>query len=713
MRRLAAPFLLFLICVGYYWKLTLTSEFTFLNSPDLANLDLPRLQFQASQWRHLRLPLWDPHQWLGQPFLGAVTGAAYPANWVLGLFPFDQGKLSIRVVHWYLVLIHFHAALAAYLLCRDWKRTRTASILGAAVFSFGGFLGTTDWPQILNGAAWLPLVAMFFARAVRGRRPLYSGAMAGALLGVTWWSGHHEVPIYATTAFCAAWLYYALARPASRRPAAMAALTLALVSALQLLPALEYGPLAKRWAGTEAPIAWNEPIPYRVHQHFAWNPAAIPGIVTPRPPVHVDPFIGIVAAALLVAGAARAWRLAHVRALVCLGLAGLVIALANHTFVHGVLYSALPMFGKARVPARALVLFSFAVAPLAAFGLDALRHRSNRWTSGTAWTLGVTGLAGLAAAAAGWTGPFTMTALAAATGAILLATGARAWAVCLLVIVEISNVAGANPGSRIDPNRPAYLDALYRHNDVASYLRAQPQPLRADVADADIPYNFGDWHGIDTLGGFAASVTTNLLELEWHRPRVQDLLGVNYYVAKSPPRPDLERVAGSASGVSIYRNPNSLPRAWTVHRATGAADAAALRRRLDDPTFDPRAEALLLTAPPPLESCATADEVRYVPGANPGRVQVDVRMACRGLLIVSETDFPGWRLTVDGAPAPPVAPFGALRGVVVDAGQHRVEWRYRPTSAILGAVLAALGWCLVAWAAHRTSAPLDKIRRNV
>ena len=49
---------------------------------DLANLDLPRLQFQASAWRHSQLPLWDPNHWAGQPFLGQVTGAAYPANWL-------------------------------------------------------------------------------------------------------------------------------------------------------------------------------------------------------------------------------------------------------------------------------------------------------------------------------------------------------------------------------------------------------------------------------------------------------------------------------------------------------------------------------------------------------------------------------------------------------------------------------------------------------
>ena len=36
--------------------------------------------------------------------------------------------------------------------------SRAASVLGGLVFALGGFMGNTDWPQILNGALWLPLV---------------------------------------------------------------------------------------------------------------------------------------------------------------------------------------------------------------------------------------------------------------------------------------------------------------------------------------------------------------------------------------------------------------------------------------------------------------------------------------------------------------------------------------------------------------------------
>jgi hypothetical protein len=717
MRKLVAPFLLFLLCTGFYWRLTLTGQYTFLDSPDLANLDFPRLQFQAAAWRHSHLPLWDPNQWVGQPFLGQVTGAAYPANWLLGLWPFAAGKLSITVVHWYLVLLHFQAALFCYLLCREWKRTQAASVVGGLTFSLGGFLGTTEWPQILNGALWIPLILLFLFRALRGRRALFSAAVSGALLGLTWLSGHHEVPIYTTTVIAGIWLASLTGGGGRKRlPLALAAaLATGLVAAVQILPAQEYAPLAKRWVGLDAPVDWRDPIPYSVHQHYGWSVDALAGIVTPLAPVHVNPFIGIVATALVLLGVYHGWRrLPQVRLLTAVALAGMLLALANDTFLHGLLYAALPVFGKARVPARALALFSFGVAPLAAYGVDALRRRSSPWMRRTALALGSLGglllllsIAGLRPSAA--PAQPMLTACAALAAAILFAAYRnRAISLPLLVasttfliLTEISNVAGAEMPSRVATNRSGHLDKLYQHNDIASFLRAQPQPIRVDVNDADIPYNFGDWHGIPTLGGFAASATTNLLELERHKPRVQDLLGIGFYVGKVPPRPDVIPLTDSASGLNVYKNPNALPRAWTVHTASKATGYEEIRARLDAPDFQPRNEALLLTQPPALERCP-GEDATISPTLNPNRVRIDVTMNCRGLLILSDTAFPGWRATVDGRRSEILEPFGVLRGIVVDKGTHHIEFNYRPVSAVAGAALTLLGVVFVGWTRWRT-----------
>ncbi len=56
-QRLAGPSSLCLLVVLFYWKLVLTNQYTWMESPDVSSLVLPWLQFQAGEWHHLRFPL--------------------------------------------------------------------------------------------------------------------------------------------------------------------------------------------------------------------------------------------------------------------------------------------------------------------------------------------------------------------------------------------------------------------------------------------------------------------------------------------------------------------------------------------------------------------------------------------------------------------------------------------------------------------------------
>src|SRR3982074_2617441 len=166
LRHLAGPAILFLISFLFCWKILLTNQYTWMDGPDLAHQVLPWFQYQAGEWHQGRFPIWDPYHWAGQPLIGqAQPGAAYPLNWILFSLPLHNGWISQKALHWYFMLIHYLAALFCYWLCRDLGRSRTASILGGAVFAFGGFIGNNDWPQMLNGAIWTPLVFLFLLRA--------------------------------------------------------------------------------------------------------------------------------------------------------------------------------------------------------------------------------------------------------------------------------------------------------------------------------------------------------------------------------------------------------------------------------------------------------------------------------------------------------------------------------------------------------------------
>jgi uncharacterized membrane protein YfhO len=73
------------------------------------------------------------------------------------------------------------------------------------------------------------------------------------------------------------------------------------------------------------------------------------------------------------------------------------------------------------------------------------------------------------------------------------------------------------------------------------------------------------------------------------------------------------------------------------------------------------------------------------------RILVTADMGCTGMVVASETFFPGWQALVDSRPVPIYEIDGALRGVVAEAGIHRIEMSYRPRSVYAGGLMTLIG----------------------
>lgn len=720
----AAPLALLLILTGVYWKLVLSRQYTWLDAPDIAHHEIPRFQFQAREWSQGRIPLWDPHQWFGQPLLGQMTGAAYPPNWAFFLLAGRHARLRQGELHWYFVLVHLLAAVNAYALCRHLKCSRTASLTGGVLFSVGGFLGLADWPVVMNGAVWAPLVLLFLLRSVEGVQPLSSAALSGAALGLAWLSGHHEVPTYVSLAAAGAWAFFILRRGRPDwRIAGLAALSIlfaGLAGGLQLVPGVEFGRLALRWAGVETPLGWKDPVPYIVHSRYSQAPSSLAGILAPGFYQHASPFLGAAGALLAALGVILRPRELAPRLLLALAVAGLLTALGGWTLLHGLLYALLPVLEKVRVPARAVVVFSLAAAPLAALGLDALfADRTAPHARRAGWIALALGAASLVAmVVAGMArreSPddrfvlFTLFLLL--SGGVIAAwragwLGARAagFAFCLLVAAETGHVAQAGFPSLADPSRTSLWRQLSSADDVAQFLRRLPPPIRVDVDDREYPGNFGDWYGIDTTAGFAAGITANIFRARHYNEWVSNLLAISHQVSPAPTRPGQELLYTSPGGLKVFRNPGAFPRLWTVHQVKAAPDAQALVAALGIPGTDLRRTALVLHSPGPLEQCE--GDRTAITRYEAGRVEFSAWMKCRGLAVLADTWFPGWQARVDGRRVELHQVYGALRGVVLEAGQHRVEMVYRPATALWGGAmtLAGVAGALLLWLFDRAGA---------
>jgi hypothetical protein len=157
----------------------------------------------------------------------------------------------------------------------------------------------------------------------------------------------------------------------------------------------------------------------------------------------------------------------------------------------------------------------------------------------------------------------------------------------------------------------------------------------------------------------------------------------------------------------VYANPAALPRAFVVDRQRVVAGRDAAREAIVDPAFRPRAAAVTEA---PIEGLArdaggaarrpgTARIVRYE------NERVEVRTSTRrpGLLVLTDSFYPGWKATVDGRDAPVHRVDYLVRGVPLPAGEHTVRFRYEPASwragwiislvalvAVLGAVAVGL-----------------------
>ncbi|HEV1287970.1 MAG TPA: YfhO family protein, partial [Bryobacteraceae bacterium] len=307
-----------------------------------------------------------------------------------------------------------------------------------------------------------------------------------------------------------------------------------------------------------------------------------------------------------------------------------------------------------------------------------------------------------------------ITAFAAVLLAVLLAgvqsggISARAGTVAALALVlfELGNVTDYWLPDTSDKAHNIYLAKMAAHADLARYIKSQGEPARFTYDDQEIPYNIGDWYGIEAYNAYAASVPASLWAHDLFSERVEDILGIRYYLGKTASRPEQREVFHGQAGVNVFENPRAFPRVWPVHGARKVAGEKQARDLLADPGFDARNEVFLIAENPSRLATCTGDDVS-MPRHTPNYVRIDAKMQCRGMVILTDTWFPGWRATVDGKRAKIERAYGFVRGVVVEPGNHTIEMRYRPVSVYVGGALSLLacGIVIAVFFAGRGPAP--------
>lgn len=710
---LATLVLLFLV-VCAFWKLVFTRQFSFIESPDIAHQVLPWLQVQATALRHGHIALWDPFLFGGQPLIGQMQpGVTSPITYLLLILPLQNGHLQPEFVNYWFVLIHCLAAIFAYWLLRDLQCSRMASVVGGLFFAIGGFNGNTNWPQILSCAIWMPLIFLFFLRSLRGLRPFGNAAFAGVFLGVSWLSGHHQVPLFVTTALGGILLFLFFHKPASGPAllprASVLFITTALTSAVQMLPAVEYGRHAIRWVESANPVNWNTKVPYLVHENNSLRPADLLHTVLPGFAGISNPIVGVVAISVIALAILLTFDMLFTRLFTVLAAAALLFAMARHNIFHGLFYALIPFLDKARSPIMALSVVHFSLTALVGFGVDSFfRQRASPWTIRIAKYLAWFGVAAFVAvffqlefirhidrgedrfAMVGLVG-LLLAGVYVCWATLRIGRKGAAALVCALLLLEQGNSVGFNYLHREQLAGKSVLPKLTGGtDDIADFLRTRPGPARVEIKYEDVLFNFGDWYGIDALSGFVPSVPQSIYKLGWWDPSILSMYGVGYRVSYAPAREDQVELFTGSSGLKVFANSNVMPRAWSVHQIQNVKDSDEGAKVIRDSHFDFHSRAVVAGGGPNLEKCQTEDRIN-LSYRDTEYLSLNVDMACRGMVVISDTAFPGWVATIDGSPAKIYETNVALRGVVVDRGPHRIVMTYKPASVYLGLLFTVMG----------------------
>lgn len=718
--------LLVLAVVLFYWRTLLTNQFTLVAGSEGVDQSYAWLHFWLHSIWQGQMPLWDRFAFAGSPFAAETLPTAfYPLRLIFALVPLNHNDLvSPRFFDEYLAFTHLLCAWFTFALLRELGRGRLASFIGACAFSLGGIVVRMPWPQYIESCIWLPAVFLFLLRSLRAERrdrALFEAALCGAALGMSILTGGMAFfmmqAIFLVTAGC--W-YAAATTPIGNRRAQWISLILILgialaaaagLGAIQLLPAGEYSHLSIRFIDG-GPLPADQKIPYHrlVPGIFpqsiisALFPDAFDGKLAAEE--YFPIYIGAFPFFLAVIGIWKCWRNLWVRYLSALAALAFAYSMGNLSPLHGVLYAVTPYLWLARSANRFVYLVSFALAVLAAFGLDALLDPANRGAWGPAKRI-VKWVAIVSAAALLVPAVFTQLALNVWNAfTFVLILGSCAWFVRLstsdattglrlmLAVFVLFDLAAFNwsESSVLTGNGADRLNQMISLRGPAQFIKSQPGLHRVRVGVAPEP-NIGDVYQIESVFGGGPAWLSNYADISGH----DDLLNVLYFIKpKSAPDPNPVYQDGDWK---VYKMPNAFPRAWVVHQLVAAPSHASAFKQLDQ--VDLHRTAIVETRlPQPLVTASSPDSVTFA-SYDADNISLDVTASSSGLLVLSEMYYPGWRATINGKPSLIYPVDGALRGIPVSPGANHIELDYAPASFRIGAALSLFTLiCLLAGWRH-------------
>ena len=686
-----------------------------------------------------QLPVWSPNIFNGFSLLAQPqTSAFYPPAWLTVVLPVNVG------LSWYMLFHIWLAGLGMFAFVRYMGGDWLPALLSGIAFAFSGLLAGRLWAghtTVYAMYAWIPWLVLALIWSVR-KGKWWHAVLAGMPLGLAILSGHIPSFLYAGLILGAFAVYLFVTERERRWLVLRQALLMAIVgvalAAVQLVPFVQFSLSTQRVATADYEFATDYSLP----------PAHLSTLITPEffgEPTRIGYwsvptfeeltyYAGLLVLLGLVLALRKPTRLTWFY--VFLIVFGLWLALGRYGGLYKVLYDLLPPFRLVRAPGRAGILYIFAVTALLGHGLSnwrivPLAERKQILQPLLRWTVALIVVAGVAAIAAngatfmavhptdtsgrlwhqmnGYV--FGLIFLLAGAGLLWLyltrhgrsALNRRVVAVLLVLLVVIDMWQFAYKFVRIEPLGPEQFWTDVK--DILGDTDSRVLPWGVDLFSQNgaIQVDLYSVFGYDSL---APSANTALASsVPDPRSTAYDVLAADYVIAPVP----LDQFTGGEEDLSlvdqrgdawVYRRPRALPLARLVYDAEIVSDDWMAVERVHEPDFTPAATVILGVEPSCNVGPAPAENGRAeIMVADPGFWRLQTDSSAQAILVLAESAYPGWQVTVDGQDAEALTAYTTVKAVCIPAGTHIVEWEFVPTAFMVGGLITLCALALVAVAA--------------
>ncbi|OGH24747.1 MAG: hypothetical protein A3B47_00495 [Candidatus Levybacteria bacterium RIFCSPLOWO2_01_FULL_39_24] len=675
----------------------------------------PWRKLAISAEKNFELPLWNPYNFSGTPLLANFQSASlYPLNILFFLMPFDVG--------WSLVIFlgPLLSGLFLFLYLNNFKLNKWASLLGAFAFAFSGFfISWLEWGTITHVGLWLPLILLSIDKlvssikyqvlSIRNKKLVAWIIIYLFSLTSSFFAGHLQIFFYL---FILSWVYF-LARwvqcKAQKKTLFLFIILNSLfiiLASVQWIPTFQFISLSARnidvvnlnnsgWF-----IPWQHLTQFVVPDFFGnpttlnywgvWNYGELVGYIG------IIPFI----LALFAMFFRRDKKTLFFGTIFFMG-----IIFAFPTFFAKIPYLLKIPFLSTAQPTRLIFIIDFALAVLSALGFDYLLKTKNKKTIIYPLSFLLVILVSL------WIF-IPKEHLAVIKSNLIFPTLLFTFSLILFIVLTIFQnkkfititCLAILIVTAFDLLRFGWKFTPFTNNNYLfsitqsiSFLQKQKGQFRIAATDPKIlPPNFSSIYLIQSVDGYDPLYLQRygelIIAMERNRPdieppfgfnriitphnydsRIMDLLGVKYVLSLSALNsPKLTKVFQEGQTL-IYENKNVMPRTFFVKMVKTVKNKEDAMKILFDSSIDLVQTGIVENQNEELAaswSVGSTNITRY--SAN--KIIIDTINEGTGFLILTDTFYPTWRVSIDGKSAKLYIVDYNFRGAVVPSGEHSVEF---------------------------------------